>query len=175
MESDFISRAKGTGCEPMSGVWIWVAALSIGVAAWREVRRFGVELDDQEVTEAAPVIGGLLVGLAYACAALVTGPGDVILQTEPFVVTVFEDVVKLTAGVMIVLIGLEGALWDLDYIGNEWLLFPEQLRPEAAGEPAHSRGQLDGDYWAILVAIVVSLSVGVAVLGTVLAGTVVGT
>lgn len=115
----------------MSGVWIWAAALTIGLAGWREVRKFGAELDDQEVTESAPVIGALLVGFAYACAALITGPGDVIVQTEPFVVTVFKGTASIAAGTMVVLVGLEGSLWDLGYINNEWLLFPEELRPDA--------------------------------------------
>ena len=104
-------------------------SIVVALAVWYQVRQLGNDLDDREICESAPVVAGVVVGIASYVALLIGGSGPLAGMTPPLEVIARRSVL-LASGVMIGLVALEGALWDLGRLENDWLLFPEQLRPD---------------------------------------------
>lgn len=103
--------------------WTLVATAFVGVLGWRETRLLGAQLDDRELREGAPVVGGLAAGLACAV--------GVVLTPDVGWYDGGAQAIRLSAGSMVSLLGLEGLLVDQGRLSNEWLLLPGPLAQHA--------------------------------------------
>jgi hypothetical protein len=106
-----------------------VGAIWFGGSCWHTVREYGARVDDRDVIEAAPVLGGLFVLAAYLAVSVglhlagvsIAELGLGLDAPEPMLVEwLWTRGVHLALLTMTALFLLEWTLWQADRITHEW-------------------------------------------------------